>query len=133
MGYSREKWHSGLTYRRTCDQCKITFEYDDHKLDFRPWFADGFVYCPRCEKPLRHNENYAIKVDDAKQEVIDATNQTSILQFCRKCGYKIPYDSKFCPECGEKVVDLKNKICGNCGKELDAESKFCSECGTKVE
>ena len=60
MGYQRSEWHSGLTYRQVCDQCKTTVQYQDDKLGYRPWFADGFVYCPVCKKPLRHNEAYAI-------------------------------------------------------------------------
>ena len=60
MGFKRAAWHSGLTYQQTCEYCKTIIQYTDYSLDFRPWYADGFVYCPRCKKPLRHNENYAI-------------------------------------------------------------------------
>ncbi len=60
MGYKRAEWHSGLTYQQTCENCKTIVQYTDYSLDFRPWYADGFVYCPRCRTPMRHNENYAI-------------------------------------------------------------------------
>lgn len=60
MGYKRAEWHSGLTYQQTCENCKTIVQYTDYSLDFRPWYADGFVYCPRCKTPMRHNENYAI-------------------------------------------------------------------------
>ena len=53
MGYSRAEWRSGLTYEQVCDQCNNRVRYMDDKLDYRPWFADGFVYCPVCKKPLR--------------------------------------------------------------------------------
>ena len=46
MAYKRAEWRSGLTYMATCDTCKTVMKYMDDKLDFRPWYADGFVYCP---------------------------------------------------------------------------------------
>ena len=63
MGYQRKKYHSGLTYQQECELCHTVVRYTDKILDFRPWYADGFVYCPTCEKPLRHNEKYAIDPD----------------------------------------------------------------------
>ena len=60
MAYQRALWKSGLTYEQVCEQCHTRVRYTDDKLDFRPWFADGFVYCPKCKKPIRHNEIYAI-------------------------------------------------------------------------
>ena len=49
MGYKRAEWRSGLTYKQVCDQCNTLVVYQDDKLDFRPWYADGFVYCPVCK------------------------------------------------------------------------------------
>ena len=60
MGYKRAEWHSGLTYHQECYECKTPVDYNDYKLGFRPWFPDGFVYCPKCKTPLRHNEAYAV-------------------------------------------------------------------------
>lgn len=106
MTYSRERWHSGLIYRQTCSECNTTFSYDDYKLDYRPWFADGFVYCPKCRKPLRHNENFAIKEEkkaDSKQENAIESKATNT-KFCQHCGTKIDKSAKFCPSCGEKTL-----------------------------
>ena len=60
MAFKRALWHSGLTYQQTCRTCREVVTYMDNALDFRPWFPDGFVYCPKCKTPLRHNEAYAI-------------------------------------------------------------------------
>ncbi len=49
---------------------------------------------------------------------------------CANCGADIPAKSKFCPECGTKVV--KQKFCSNCGKPISAGAKFCPECGEKI-
>lgn len=78
---------------------------------------------------------------------------------CAKCGADLPANSKFCLECGEKVVLLgenemicpacgaktpKGKFCiecgaplvnkcPNCGAEVPTGGKFCLECGTKLQ
>ena len=120
--FKRANWHSGLTYKRTCENCKTTVQYTDYSLDYRPWFADGFVYCPSCQKPLRHNESYAIenhvvtKVvnltdtnDNEQHEQTDApqpsntANFSSLAVFCVNCGHKFISDSDaFCSKCGKK-------------------------------
>lgn len=94
--FKRAEWKSGLTYFRTCDQCKTTFKYMDNKLDFRPWFPDGFVYCPKCKKPLRHSEDYAInRITQAAADIPKAA-------FCSQCGYKFGEEDLFCSRCGKK-------------------------------
>ena len=62
--FKRAEWRSGLTYRQICQTCQTVVRYTDDKLDFRPWYADGFVYCPVCNTPLRHRETYAIDGDN---------------------------------------------------------------------
>ena len=66
MGFQRAQWHSGLTYQQTCPTCKTVLQYTDYSLDFRPWYADGFVDCPKCKTHLRHNESYAIDTRQSK-------------------------------------------------------------------
>lgn len=109
MGFSRAKWHSGLTYKQTCEQCRTTVTYTDHQLDYRPWFADGFVYCPVCKKPLRHNEIYAINNPAAPNEVNITSNPTTnegdgkeLATFCNQCGHRFNEGDIFCCKCGTK-------------------------------
>ncbi len=76
---------------------------------------------------------------------------------CPKCGGTIHDGSKFCSNCGEKLLPANmiecpkchaiiqmGSFCNNCGKKLvnncakcgsilEPDKKFCSECGTKVE
>lgn len=49
---------------------------------------------------------------------------------CPKCGSSLEKNSKFCPECGEKLVS--EKYCTTCGEKINPNAKFCSSCGTKV-
>lgn len=107
MGFKRAEWHSGLTYRQTCRECKAVVEYMDTSLDFRPWYADGFVYCPKCRTPLRHSEQYAIDAKAETPEVLQAAPQMSPEQaggnaFCSQCGKRFNQDDRFCSGCGAK-------------------------------
>lgn len=77
-----------------------------------------------------------------------------------ECGQTVPYDTKFCPSCGNKfpepvpvpvevlpdteeekaaeeaesvVVDVEvNHVCEGCGSALQPESRFCPDCGRPV-
>ena len=49
---------------------------------------------------------------------------------CQKCYKEIEKDDKFCPNCGEKL--LEEKTCPKCGKKLNSNAKFCPDCGEKV-
>lgn len=95
MAYQRASWHSGLTYAQICEQCHTKVTYQDNVLDFRPWFADGFVYCPTCRKPLRHREDYAINKPDYM-------NMAGRAAFCSSCGRAFREEDSFCSACGQK-------------------------------
>lgn len=47
---------------------------------------------------------------------------------CPKCGNRISKTTKFCPECGCKILSS----CPKCGKEVNPNQKFCPECGQKL-
>ncbi|MBN1618013.1 zinc ribbon domain-containing protein [Candidatus Dojkabacteria bacterium] len=49
---------------------------------------------------------------------------------CPKCNASVKAHSKFCPECGEKLVT--DDKCKKCGAKLTENAKFCPECGEKV-
>lgn len=51
---------------------------------------------------------------------------------CAKCGKEILASSKFCPECGEKVVAAGSAVCPKCGATVKDGSKFCTECGQSL-
>lgn len=46
---------------------------------------------------------------------------------CSKCGAKMPFDAKFCSNCGAKNGGVDS--CAKCGAILSAGAKFCPECG----
>ena len=60
--------------------------------------------------------------DENWKEVIRAS--------CPSCGCSLEKNSKFCPECGEKLTLAK--YCPGCGEKLNDNAKFCINCGTKL-
>ena len=48
-------------FRVKCEYCRCEFEYRLGNLGYRAWYPSGFVYCPKCNKPLRHRLEYEVK------------------------------------------------------------------------
>lgn len=54
-----------LKFRIKCEYCCTVFTYEQSDLGYRPWYPKGFVYCPKCQRPLRHHpELYLVKDED---------------------------------------------------------------------
>ena len=51
---------------------------------------------------------------------------------CSNCGTMLSVNSKFCPECGNKIEIKKPSFCTECGEPITEGSKFCSGCGKKL-
>lgn len=43
-----------------CEYCYYEFDYHTYDLGHRAWYPHGFVYCPRCKKPIRHRLEYEV-------------------------------------------------------------------------
>ena len=134
MAYKRAQWHSGLTYRQTCEQCGLEMTYMDNKLDFRPWYADGFVYCDRCRTPLRHRETYAIDAPTpapsaAAPEAPEAprTAPTSLTP-----EFVLANNPSVNPGNAPTTAGEAPRFCTQCGKKANPGDRFCSGCGTKL-
>lgn len=41
-------------YFKKCEYCGCEFTYQYNDLGFRIWYPHGFIYCPHCQRPLRH-------------------------------------------------------------------------------
>lgn len=109
MAFKRAQWHSGLTYRQVCETCGFEMVYKDNILDFRPWYADGFVYCSRCKTPLRHREAFAIDApapetqNDPAPVASSEAAETTEVRFCSQCGKATRPGDVFCSGCGSKL------------------------------
>lgn len=107
MAFQRAQWHSGLTYQQTCENCKTVFQYTDYSLDFRPWYADGYVDCPTCKRHLRHNEKFAMNAPESApvvnvEEPVAQEIGKGEEVFCPNCGNKYGEGHRFCSMCGAK-------------------------------
>lgn len=51
---------------------------------------------------------------------------------CPNCATKMPANSKFCPECGNKIEIQKPSFCTQCGEPIVEGAKFCANCGASL-
>ena len=141
MGFKRAEWHSGLTYQQTCENCKTVLQYTDYSLDFRPWYADGFVYCPKCKTPLRHNENYAINPKPAHAPVPVPVSEPAPAPAPAPAEEKPAYMVTPSEQAGTASVPVAEPapapapvlpaFCTNCGNKYGPNDRFCPMCGNK--
>jgi uncharacterized protein with GYD domain len=75
----------------------------------------------------------AFGLGDAFKKVGEATKQAAASTArCPKDGKLAPAGTKFCPECGNAMVQPAVDACPKCGKETHG-AKFCPECGAKID
>ena len=130
MAFKRALWHSGLTYKQTCPKCHTVIQYQDDKLDFRPWYADGFVYCATCRSPLRHNEAYAI---DSEGNYVNTASPYVPAEPVAPAAPAAPV-APVAPAApavpADPVAPGSTAYCKNCGRPYSVgDAKFCNGCG----
>lgn len=80
--------------------------------------------------------NILNEINDLKDSSIPITNNNATSQYtqsvCPNCQTLVNENTKFCPECGQKIEVQKKKFCTECGAVLSDGCKFCSECGHKI-
>ena len=140
MAFKRALWTSGYEYRMICPYCGFALSYTDRQLDYRSWYPNGFVYCPRCRKPLRHSEIYAVHPDGTRvyNNQLEA-DQAIRAGYFNATGINLPpqgYQGQpqepqpqpapqqsagvsFCPDCGRQYNKGEDRFCSGCGKKLD--------------
>jgi ribosomal protein L32 len=69
------------------------------------------------------------KAEEAAQKAQEAAK---LAAKCPSCGTLAAPGTKFCPDCGTKMVQPVTDACPNCGADTHG-AKFCPECGTKIE
>lgn len=133
MAFKRALWHSGLTYQQTCYHCQTLIRYTDYNLDFRPWYPDGFVYCPRCKSPVRHNERFAIN-EDGTPYIFPGSQQQYPQQYPQQPA--VPQQTQYPqqpPVPQQNVPAQTQGVCPDCGKTYnEGIDRFCSQCGRKL-
>jgi len=69
------------------------------------------------------------KMSEEDKRLTEKDWREGIRATCPKCGVSLASHTKFCPECGAKIVD--KTACSQCGAKIDSGVKFCPECGAK--
>ena len=124
MAFKRALWSSGYTYQISCPYCGTSFQYTDRQLDFRPWYPNGFIYCQRCRKPLRHHEIHAIHPDGTPvYSSIAEAEQAVYAGFAGTQPYAQPAQpqasASYCTKCGRPYNAGTDHFCSGCGNKLD--------------
>ena len=142
MAFQRALWHSGLTYQQICCNCHTLVRYMDDKLDFRPWYPDGFVYCPKCRNPLRHSETFAINADGtyANAAPPGAAPLAPVTPIINGVPAAIPplAPAQVAPQAPAPVpvtgaAPGNIAYCSKCGRQYNVgENNFCFSCGNKL-
>jgi predicted amidophosphoribosyltransferase len=149
MAFQRALWHSGLTYQQICFNCHALVQYTDHNLDFRAWYPDGFVYCPKCREPLRHSETFAIDANGQRVYADPPKPGTSPLPPVTPLAggprrTPIPAAPVASSPVPDKLVPVAptppsgavgNEIafCSKCGRQYTkGANNFCYSCGNKL-
>lgn len=113
------------SFRVTCEYCECKFVYNLSDLGYRPWYPHGFVYCPQCNKPLRHKLEYRINPDG--KTCMEGSSYTPM-----RDPSSTPHEKWVC-SCG---TENDGNFCTVCGKPREAAPKtgwFCVKCGTRNE
>ena len=48
-----------------CEYCYFEFDYHTYDLGHRAWYPHGFIYCPRCNRPIRHQLEFEVRGKEA--------------------------------------------------------------------
>lgn len=77
--------------------------------------------CTKCGAVIPTNAKFCL---ECGEKIIKENSETII---CPSCGKEV-LKVKFCSECGYKFVN----VCPKCGNNVPVGSKFCLECGEKL-
>ena len=58
-----------------CEYCYYEFDYHTYDLGHRAWYPHGFVYCPRCRRPLRHKLEYEVVTEVKPSEQAETPSE----------------------------------------------------------
>ena len=136
MSYKRQLWSSGYEYHIRCPYCGTPSKYTDRDLGYRSWYPNGFIYCPHCRKPLRHNEIYAVHPDGTPvYRTQEEANQSVQNGYLQATGYPAaamaPHTAA---PAGSNGVAPGIAYCTNCGRQYKlGQDHFCAGCGKKLD
>lgn len=97
-----------------------------------PEFAELCADASQIEQQIDRKRTEVEQAQHAADEKKRAEQQEIEARTCRNCGTENPAGTKFCQECGEKLVAPVSPKCPACGAENPPGTKFCRDCGAKL-
>lgn len=98
--------------------------------------AGGKKFCAKCGGKIQTAEQPQEKKSPSagssgktvKQYLAKLKNIT-----CESCGANVSAGTKFCPDCGTKIIIMVTPELCTCGAKLIEGKQFCPDCGAKVQ
>ncbi len=97
-----------------------------------PEFAELCDEAAQIDKLLARKRAEVEEAQRAAEEKKRAEQLEQDARICKSCGTENPPGTKFCQECGEKLVAPVSPKCAGCGAENPPGTKFCRDCGAKL-
>ena len=89
-----------------------------------------------CQSAKAHYDEAAhaqLEIDRIRAaEAAQAVTTASAGPVCPSCGTENTAGTKFCRQCGTKLVAEPPAVCPQCGAAAEPGVKFCPECGTAL-
>lgn len=114
------------------------FDFEEYLYRYEGKFAEYVI--PDIDGAIESFKNTMSALDNHTSATVATHNpatDVSITAFsddieCPNCNTKLGANSKFCPECGNKIEIKKPAFCTQCGEPVAPGAKFCANCGAKV-
>jgi ribosomal protein L40E len=97
-----------------------------------PEFSELCEEAAEVEKLIGRKRAEAEEAKRAAEDAKRAEQYEADARTCKSCGAENPPGTKFCQECGEKLIAPVSSKCPSCGAENPPGTKFCRDCGAKL-
>lgn len=107
--------------------------YDEHvKSGKYGEFAALYGEVEDIDRLLKRKQDEAQQAERAAEEKKRAEERERDSRICKSCCADNEPGTKFCGECGAKLMSSEAARCPKCGAENAPGTKFCGECGNRL-
>ena len=95
-------------------------------------FSELCEEAAQLDKQISSKRTEVQEAQRAAEEKERAEQMERDARICKSCGAENEPGTKFCCECGAKLVVPVSSKCPKCGTENSPGTKFCRDCGAKL-